>query len=69
MPRGILTNQSVNCKDTVVGFSSPNPICLYTEYGNKLTLAPKSNSALSIEWSPMTQEIVGTPGSRNLGAV
>ena len=69
MPRGVLTDRLANCKDTVVGFSSPKPIFLYTEYGNKLTLAPKSNSARSIEWSPMTQEIVGTPGSRNLGIV
>ena len=47
----------------LVGFSSPNPSCLYTEYGSRLTLAPKSNSALSIQVPPMLTEIVGVPGS------
>ena len=46
-----------------VGFSSPKPNCLYTEYGSRLTLAPKSNSALSMQVPPMLIEIVGVPRS------
>ena len=45
-----------------VGFSSPKPNYLYTEYGSRLTLAPKSNSALSMQVPPMLIKIVGVPG-------
>ena len=47
----------------LVGFSSPKPNYLYTEYGSRLTLAPKSNSALSMQIPPMLTEMVGDPGS------
>ena len=47
----------------LIGFSSLKPNCLYTEYGSRLTLAPKSNSALSIQVPPMLTEMVGDPWS------
>ena len=47
----------------LVGFSSPKPNCLYTEYGSRLTLAPKSSRALSMQIPPMLTEMVGDPGS------
>ena len=47
----------------LVGFSYPKPSCLYTEYGSRLTLAPKFNSALSMQVPPMLTEIVGVLGS------
>ena len=47
----------------LVGFSSPKPNCLYTEYGSRLPLAPRSSSALSMQVPPMLPEIVGDPGS------
>ena len=47
----------------LVGFSSPKPYCLYTEYGSRVTLAPKSSSALSIQIPLMLTEMVGDPGS------
>ena len=47
----------------LVGLSSLKPNYLYTEYGSRFTLAPKSSSALSMEVPPMLTEIVGDPGS------
>ena len=47
----------------LVGFSPLKPNCLYIEYGSRLTLAPKSNSALSIQVPPMLTEMVGDPRS------
>ena len=47
----------------LVGLSSPKPNYLYTEYGSRFTLAPKSNSALSMQFPPMLTDIVGDPGS------
>ena len=47
----------------LVGFSSPKPNCLYIEYGSRLTLAPRSSSALSMQVSPMLNEMMGDPGS------
>ena len=47
----------------LVGFSSPKPNFLYNEYGSRLTLAPKSSSALSMQIPPMLTEMVGDPGS------
>ena len=47
----------------LVGLSSPKPNYLYTEYGSRFTLAPKSNSALSMQVPPMLTDIVGDPGS------
>ena len=47
----------------LVGFNSPKPNCLYTKYGSKLTLAPKSSNALSMQVPPMLTEMVGDPGS------
>ena len=47
----------------LVDLSSHKPNCLYTEYGSRFTLAPKSNSALSMQVPPMLTEIVGDPGS------
>ena len=47
----------------LVGLSSPKPNYLYTEYGSRFTLAPKSSSALSMQVPPMLTEIVGDPGS------
>ena len=47
----------------LVDFSSPKPNCLYIEYGSRLTLAPRSNSALSMQVPPMLIEMVGDPGS------
>ena len=47
----------------LVGFSSPKPNCLYIEYGSRLTLAPRSSSALSMQVRPMLTEMVGDPGS------
>jgi len=44
-PLGALVERSVNWKIILVGFNSPNPSFSYTEYGSKLTLAPKSNNA------------------------
>ena len=43
----------------LVGLSSPKPNCLYTEYGSRFTLAPKSNSALSMQVPPILTDIVG----------
>ena len=45
----------------LVDFSSPKPNCLYIEYGSRLTLAPRSSSALSIQVLPMLTEMVGDP--------
>ena len=53
----------------LVGLSSPKPNYLYTEYGSRFTLAPKSNSALSMQVPPMLTEIVGDPGSLYLTGV
>ena len=47
----------------LVDFSSPKPNCLYIEYGSRLTLAPRSKSALSVQVPPMLTEMVGDPGS------
>ena len=47
----------------LVGFSSPKPNYLYIEYGNRLTLAPRSSSALSMQVPPMLTEMVGDPRS------
>ena len=47
----------------LVGFSSPKPNYLYIEYSIRLTLAPKSSSALSMQVPPMLTEMVGDPGS------
>ena len=47
----------------LVGFSSPKPNFLYIEYGSRLTLAPRSSSALSMQVPPMLTEMVGDPGS------
>ena len=46
----------------LVGFSSPKPNYLYTEYGSRLTLAPRSSSALSMQIPPMLTEMVGDLG-------
>ena len=47
----------------LVGLSSPNPNCLYTEYGSRFPLAPRSSRDLSIQVPPIFTEIVGDPGS------
>ena len=47
----------------LVGFSSPKPNCLYTEYGSRLTLAPKSSNALSMQIPQMLTEMMGDLGS------
>ena len=47
----------------LVGFSSPKPNCLYIEYGSRLTLAPRSSSALSMHVPPILIEMVRDPGS------
>ena len=47
----------------LVGFSSPKPNCLYIEYGSRLTLAPKSSSALFMQVPPMLTKMVGDPES------
>ena len=47
----------------LVGFSSLKPSCLYIEYGSRLTLAPKSSNALSMQVPPMLTEMVGDLGS------
>ena len=47
----------------LVGFISLKPNCLYTKYGSRLTLAPKSNSDLSMQIPPMLIEMVGDPRS------
>ena len=47
----------------LVGLSSPKLNCLYSEYGSRFTLVPKSNSALSMQVPPMLTDIVGDPGS------
>ena len=46
----------------LVGFSSPKPNCLYTEYGSRLTLDPRSSSALSMQIPPMLTEMGGGGG-------
>ena len=63
MPLEIFTDQSAKDRVMLVGLSSPKPNCLYTEYGSRFTLAPKSNSALSMQVPPMLTDIVGDPGS------
>ena len=63
IPLGIFTDLSANDKVMLVGLSSPKPNCLYTDYGNRFTLAPKSSSALSMQVPPMLTEIVGDLGS------
>ena len=47
----------------LVGFSSPKLKCFYIKYGSRLTLAPRSSSALSMQVPPMLTEMVGDPGS------
>ena len=47
----------------LVGFLSPKPNFLYIEYGSRLTLALRSNSALSMQVPPMLTEMVEDPGS------
>ena len=47
----------------LVGFNSHKPNCLYTEYGSRLTLAPRSSRAFSIQVPLMLTEIVGDLGS------
>ena len=47
----------------LVDFNSLKPNCLYIEYGSRLTLAPRSRSALSMQVPPMLTEMVGDPGS------
>ena len=51
----------------MVGSNSPNPSSTYTEYGNKLTLAPKSTRACPNFDFPITMEIVGLPRSLYFG--
>ena len=50
----------------MVGLSSPKPNCMYTEYGMRFTLAPKSSNDLSMQFPPILTGIVGEPGSLNL---
>ena len=69
MPLGIFTDLSANDKVMLVGLSSPKPNYLYTEYGSRFTLAPKSSSALSMQVPPMLTEIMGDPGSLYLTGV
>ena len=59
MPLGVLVKRSANWRIVLVGFNSPNPNFSFIQYGSKLTLAPKSNKALWIVWSPRTIEMVG----------
>ena len=47
----------------LVGFSSPKPNYMYTEYGSRLTLALRSSSAFGMQIPPMLTEMVGDPGS------
>ena len=47
----------------LVGFSFPKPNYLYIEYGSRLTLDPRSSSALSMQIPPTLTEMVGDPGS------
>ena len=51
----------------LVGYNSLNPSSTYTEYGNKLTLAPKSTRACPNFEFLTTMEIVGLPGSLYFG--
>ena len=62
-PFGILIDLSAKDNVMEVGFSSPNPSCLYMEYGSRFTLAPKYSSAFSTQVPPILTEIVGHPGS------
>ena len=47
IPLGYLMDLSASCKDTVVGFASPNPNFLNTDRDIRLILAPKSHKAFS----------------------
>ena len=47
----------------LVDFSSPKPNYLNIEYGSRLTLAPRSSIALSMQVPLMLTEMVGDPGS------
>ena len=47
----------------LVGLSSLKPSYLYTEYGIRFTLAPKSSNDSSMQFPPILTEIVGEPGS------
>ena len=51
---GIFMDRSASCNVTGVGLSCPKEKRLYTELGNKFTLDPRSNRALSMVMSPMT---------------
>ena len=51
----------------LVGCNSPNPSSTYIEYGNKLTLSPKSTRACPNFEFPTTMEIVGLPRSLYFG--
>ena len=65
--RGTFTDQSVNYKVISIGLSSLKVKRSYTELGNKFILAPRSSKALSMDMSPMTQEMMGASGSLSLG--
>jgi len=51
--RDTFTDRSTNYKVSDAGLGSPKEKRPYTELGNKFTLAPRSNKALSMVISPM----------------
>ena len=63
MPFGIFMDLSAMDNVMDVGLSSPKPSCLYTELGNRLTLAPKSSNAFSTQVPSIFTEMVRQPGS------
>ena len=67
IPKGYRTDLSANCKVILVGFRSPIPILSNRDLGIRLTLAPKSHKALSIDSSPITHGIEKLPGSLSFG--
>jgi len=62
-----IVERSANFKIISEGFNSPIPILLKRDKGNKLTLAPKSHSALSMVSLPIAQGMAKLLGSLSLG--
>ena len=49
IPLGNLTDLSTNEKVMEVNFRSPSPNWLYTEYGRRFTLVPKSKNVIFLK--------------------
>lgn len=69
IPTVYLTDLSPKLTDILVGLKSPNFSFSHIEMGIKLTLAPRSQSSLSMTNFPITHGIEKLYGSFNFGGI